>query len=188
MQFSKEFSFPVQRTSSSQLGPRPSPNAARLGAAVAADKFNIRHTTCASLMSHHQSQTVPQTPPTLISTRPWFGAPPSAKRTIGSEELKKKVIIRIIRMKKSAGVRSPHKIQFLLGVTPQLPWGNSYPGCSHKARNCRVFPLFLWLSLLFQGNQGVSQSSKCFPLSPRSCLPNNLNQSPYNNLDPSQYD
>ena len=68
------------------MGPRPSPNAAYLGAAVAADKFNIRQTTCASLMSHPLLQTVPQTPPTLISTRPWFGAPPSAKRTIGAVE------------------------------------------------------------------------------------------------------
>ena len=77
------------------MGPRPSPNAASLGAAVAADKFNIRQTTCASLMSHPSSQTVPQTPPALISTRPWFGAPPLAKRTIGAEELKQKELLEL---------------------------------------------------------------------------------------------
>ena len=78
--------MPLQLNPESQIGPRPSPNAARLGVAVAVDKFNIRQTTCASLMLHQWSHTVPQIPPTLISTRPWFEDPPSAKRTIGAEE------------------------------------------------------------------------------------------------------
>ena len=54
-----EFSFPLQLTSSNQIGPLPPPNVTAVGADVADVKFNIRHTTSASLMSHPLLQTVP---------------------------------------------------------------------------------------------------------------------------------
>ena len=47
-----EFSFPLQLTSSNQIGPLPPPNVTAVGTDVADVKFNIWHTTSASLMSH----------------------------------------------------------------------------------------------------------------------------------------
>ena len=75
-----ELSFPLQLTLSSQIGPVPPLNVTAVGADVVDVKFNIRHTTSASLMSHPLLQTRPHTPFRLTSTRPWFGKTPSVRR------------------------------------------------------------------------------------------------------------
>ena len=89
-----ELSFPLQLTLVSQIGPSPLPNVIALGTDVADVKFNIRHTTSASLMSHPLLQTRPHIPFRLTSTRPWFGEPPSARRIPETVDIEQHRIVR----------------------------------------------------------------------------------------------
>ena len=93
-----ELSFPLQLTSESQIGPLPPPNVTAVGADTADVKFNIWHTTSASLLSHPLLQTVPQSPLRLISTRPWFGEPPSVSRIPETVDIEQHHIVRWSRI------------------------------------------------------------------------------------------
>lgn len=83
-QRSNASSVPVQRTSSSRMGPVPGPKRQRPGALRARPQPSRRHTTRAFLMFQWSSHTVPHTPWCQTSTRPSQRLCPPARRRGGS--------------------------------------------------------------------------------------------------------
>ena len=94
----RDLSVPTQCTLSRWIAPIPVPNSELLPEVIPLENPNCLHTTLASMLSQALLQTVPHSPESLISTRPFevFSKPLSMSRIFVSVSNIEKCLIIII--------------------------------------------------------------------------------------------